>query len=66
MSEPAGSDERRFLRAPWPTGGDPRLALLAHFPAPLAFGTALALRAGLDVENPVWRAVYRETARVAP
>lgn len=42
---------------------DPRLAIVSTFPAALALATELAVRAGLDPDEPAWRDAYLATAR---
>jgi glucosamine 6-phosphate synthetase-like amidotransferase/phosphosugar isomerase protein len=42
---------------------DPRLAVLSTFPAAVALATELAVRAGLDPDEPAWRDAYLATAR---
>jgi fructoselysine-6-P-deglycase FrlB-like protein len=51
------------LRAPGGAQADRRLAAIATFPAALALSVELALRAGLDTDNPDWIDTYYTTAR---
>jgi fructoselysine-6-P-deglycase FrlB-like protein len=51
------------LRAPGGAEADRRLAAIATFPAALALSVELALRAGLDTDNPEWIETYYTTAR---
>ena len=52
------------VRCPPDPDADPRLAAVIALPATAALAAGLALRAGLDVDQPAWTDAYYETARV--